>query len=104
MNINDRRLRHVAARLRALGDETRLRLLLALRRAGGEASVGELAEAVEVPQPTASKHLARLKAVGLVASQRCGTTIRYRVEDPDLDGLCALLCAGVDRFLAQQRA
>src|SRR5690606_13493682 len=45
----------IAARSRALGDGTRIRILIALE--GGEQAVGQIAEAVGTQQSTASKHL-----------------------------------------------
>lgn len=94
------RIRRVAERLRAMGDETRIVLLLHLR--AGDRTVGELATLAGIAQPSASKHLARLKAVGLVQSRRCGSEVCYSVRDPDLDHICSLLCAGVDRFVAEE--
>jgi ArsR family transcriptional regulator len=55
---------------RAFSDRTRLRILHLLL--GGETCVGDLVEILRVPQPTASRHLAYLKASGLVVSRRAG--------------------------------
>jgi DNA-binding transcriptional ArsR family regulator len=79
-----------ASLLRALGSEHRLMILCRLQ-AKGEASVGELAEAVGLSQPGISQHLARLRGEGLVAARRCGTTIRYRIADPRASALIGLL-------------
>lgn len=83
-----------ARRFRLLGDPTRLRLLNALNLAG-ELSVGEVAEAAGTTVPNASKHLAQLERDGLVARRRDGTTVHYRIADPTLAELCALVCAGL---------
>lgn len=64
--------------LKALADPSRLRLLGML--ANGEASVGALAEALGLKDPTVSHHLTRLHAAGLVSFRAEGTTRFYRLE------------------------
>jgi DNA-binding transcriptional ArsR family regulator len=41
----------------------------------------ELAEMLEVPQPTVSRHLSVLRERGLVDAEREGTAIRYSLAD-----------------------
>lgn len=60
---------------RAFSDRTRLRILHLLR--GGEVCVGDLAKALRVPQPTASRHLAYLRRAGLVLTRRQGLWTFY---------------------------
>jgi hypothetical protein len=71
--------------LKALADESRLRLvgLLAER----ERSVGELAEAVGLREPTVSHHLAKLAAAELVEMRAEGTTHIYRLRTDALQRL-----------------
>ena len=81
----------LAARmLKLLASEQRL--LLLCRLVEGEASVGVLAEHAKLAQSTASQHLAKMRAEGLVATRREAQTIYYRLEDPAamrvLDTLC----------------
>ena len=64
--------------LKALAHEARLRMLGLL--ATRERSVGELAEILELREPTISHHLAKLSAVGLVAMRPEGTAHLYRLE------------------------
>jgi len=78
--------------LRLLANERRL-LLLCLLIAEGEASVGLLAERVGLSQPALSQHLAKLRADGLVATRRSGTTIHYRIGDPRVARLVGTLHA-----------
>ena len=54
-----------AATLSALAEPNRRRILDLLRE--GERPVGEVAQALEIAQPSASKHLKALREVGLVA-------------------------------------
>ena len=68
--------------LKALADDSRLTLLQLL--ASGERSVGDLAEKVELREPTVSHHLARLREVGLVSLRMAGNQRFYRVNDSGL--------------------
>jgi ArsR family transcriptional regulator, arsenate/arsenite/antimonite-responsive transcriptional repressor len=56
---------------RALGDETRVRIVALL--AHGELCVCHVQEALGLAQPTASRQLAILKQAGIVQSKRMGT-------------------------------
>lgn len=65
---------------RALSDPTRLRIVHLLR--DGPLCVGDLVTVLDVPQPTASRHLAYLRRVGLVDQERRGTWIFYGLVGP----------------------
>ena len=58
---------------------TRIRILLALE--DGPLCVQELADLLGVRQPTLSQHLAPLRSVELVRSQRKGRTVCYRLAN-----------------------
>lgn len=73
------RLRRAARFFYALKDPVRLRILVALARAG-EMTVTELVRAVRLAQPLISWHLARLRAVGLVQVRRDGRMARYQLQ------------------------
>ncbi|HYD09440.1 MAG TPA: metalloregulator ArsR/SmtB family transcription factor [Acidimicrobiales bacterium] len=62
----------------AIADPGRRQLLEALR--DGEASVGQLTAALGMRQPQVSKHLAVLRAVGLVAVRADGRHRWYRLN------------------------
>lgn len=64
-----------AALLKACSDPTRLRILRVL--AEGETCVGDLVAILGVTQPTASRHLARLRKAGLVAVRESGRWAHY---------------------------
>jgi SAM-dependent methyltransferase len=66
----------IHARLGALADETRTRLLLLLGR--HELSVSELCEALRLPQSTVSRHLKVLADDGWVAARAEGVNRYYR--------------------------
>jgi ArsR family transcriptional regulator len=65
--------------LRALGDETRLRILMLLRER--ELCVLEVVGALGISQPLASSHLAVLREAGLATASREGRRIRYSLSE-----------------------
>jgi DNA-binding transcriptional ArsR family regulator len=83
----------LAQRFRALGDPTRLALLQALFER--ERTVQELCAITGTSQANASKHLALLLERGLVARQREGLFVRYRIADATLEQLCRLVCGSL---------
>jgi DNA-binding transcriptional ArsR family regulator len=48
--------------------------------AGDERSVGEIVDALDLSQPSVSKHLRVLREVGLVRSRRDGRYVQYSVD------------------------
>jgi len=64
---------------RAFSDRTRLRILHLLL--GGELCVGDLVRILEVPQPTASRHLAYLRKAGLVRTRKNGLWNFYKLAE-----------------------
>lgn len=88
----------------ALSQETRLRVLRDLVRAGPPGrSAGELAAIVGAAGPTLSFHLKELSAAGLVRSRREGRSIIYSADYAGLRGLVDFLtadcCAGDPRIV-----
>ncbi|CAM4187973.1 ArsR/SmtB family transcription factor [Paracidovorax anthurii] len=79
-----------AALLRAVGNEHRL-LVLCLLIEHGEASVGTLLEQVDLSQSALSQHLARMREAGLVTYRREAQTLYYRIDDPAVAQLVAVL-------------
>ncbi|WP_439680837.1 ArsR/SmtB family transcription factor [Embleya sp. MST-111070] len=77
---------------KAMGDPVRLRLLsMIASRAGGEICVCDLTPAFDLSQPTISHHLKLLKQAGLIASERRGTWVYYRLLPATTDRLAAIL-------------
>lgn len=83
----------LAARLKALADPTRLRLLsLMLASPGLEACTCDLTEPLGLTQPTITHHLRTLANAGLiVADRRVGNFTYYRVLTEALGGLAAVI-------------
>ncbi|HVB10197.1 MAG TPA: metalloregulator ArsR/SmtB family transcription factor [Bacillota bacterium] len=69
-----------AERFRALGDPTRLKMLMAL--AMSELCVCDIAALADVTQTCASQHLRVLRAHGLVRFRKQGRMAVYRLADP----------------------
>jgi ArsR family transcriptional regulator, arsenate/arsenite/antimonite-responsive transcriptional repressor len=72
-------------RMKALGDEKRLRILLQL--AGGERCVCDLMDELGAGQSLLSFHLKTLKEAGLVTDRREGRWVHYRIS---ADGVAEL--------------
>ncbi|MGX4691093.1 ArsR/SmtB family transcription factor [Streptomyces sp. JNUCC 63] len=75
-----------AERFSLLSDPKRLALLLALHRAGPLA-VSDLALATDMNDPAVSQALRLLRAAGVVAGEKEGRVVRYRVVDAEVAGL-----------------
>src|SRR5919198_3596146 len=67
---------------RALADPTRRQILQDLR--DGELAAGEIASRFAMSGPSVSRHLAVLKAAGLVRDRRDGNRILYALEQDRL--------------------
>jgi ubiquinone/menaquinone biosynthesis C-methylase UbiE len=81
--------------LRAIAEETRLRILFVLQR--GELTVTDLTEILGQSQPRVSRHLRLLVDAALVTKHREGTWAFFRlVDDSDHGGLITSALAAVD--------
>jgi ArsR family transcriptional regulator len=68
-----------AALFKALADPHRLTILATLARAEDEVCVCDFTSALPLNQPTVSHHLKILRDAGLVACERRGTWVYYRL-------------------------
>jgi DNA-binding transcriptional ArsR family regulator len=89
----------VAQRFRVLGEPMRIKLLDRLRE--GDATVGELQQALGASQQNVSKHLGILHAAGMVTRTKQGNHTRYSISDPSVFELCDQVCGGVRRQLTE---
>jgi ArsR family transcriptional regulator len=82
----------LAVVLKALADPARLRLLSLIQaREGAEACVCHLTEPLGLTQPTVSHHLKVLHQAGLLARERRGVWVYYRVVPGTLQTLADLI-------------
>ncbi len=82
----------VVAGLAALAQETRLRIFRLLVEAGPDGvAAGAISEALDVPPPTLSFHLAQMKHAGLVVSRRDSRSLIYAADFDQMNGLLGYL-------------
>jgi ArsR family transcriptional regulator len=82
----------LAIRLKALADPVRLRVVsLLLDRLGHGASTRELTPLLNLTEPTVSHHLRTLLDSGLVAKDRQGNTVYYRVVPEAIQAIARVL-------------
>jgi ArsR family transcriptional regulator, arsenate/arsenite/antimonite-responsive transcriptional repressor len=86
--------------LSGLSQETRLTIFRLLVEVGHDGlAAGEIASRLDVPSTTLSFHLSHMSRVGLVLSERRGTSIRYTANFDamnDLVGYLTANCCGGD--------
>ncbi|PIQ62045.1 MAG: transcriptional regulator [Bacteroidetes bacterium CG12_big_fil_rev_8_21_14_0_65_60_17] len=70
----------LAAFMKTVGNETRLRIVRALWEAR-ELCVCDLADVLGISQPAVSRHLKLLREKGLVTSRRSAQTLYYRIHE-----------------------
>jgi ArsR family transcriptional regulator len=100
-SANDLDIRPLTRVFRALGDETRLRIVALL--AHGELCVCHVERALGLTQPNASRQLGILKSAGVVDSRRDGTWVYYRIAEQEHEAVQRVLTLLTDS-LATQRA
>jgi ArsR family transcriptional regulator, cadmium/lead-responsive transcriptional repressor len=84
-----REVRLLAKLLDGFANPIRLSILLLLSR-NDETNVGELVEAIRVPQPRVSDHLRCLTWCGYVRSRRDGNNVFYSIADERVLGVLQL--------------
>lgn len=82
------------ALLKALAHPARLMICCQLR--GGEMSVGDIEETLDIRQPRLSRELAKLREEGLVETRRESKVVFYRLAESGritgmLDAICAVM-------------
>ena len=100
-------VRPLSRLFRALGDETRLRIVALLSH--GELCVCHMEAVLELSQPNASRQLGILKMAGIVDSRRDGTWVYYRLAeqvDESVERVLAVLTKtfGAERVLRADHA
>jgi len=83
----------VARHFGLLSEPTRLKILNAICRE--ERSVTMIVAATGATQTNVSRHLALLRAAGVVSRRRDGNTVYYGVNDPELMDICRNVCVQI---------
>ena len=76
--------------LRALADETRLRIVALLASAGESLCVCDVEARFDLTQPTISHHMKVLRESGIVKAEKRGTWVYYEVNRERVDALLRL--------------
>ena len=76
--------------LKALAHPVRLCIVKGLSETGG-CNVSKMQACLEVPQSTLSQHLSKLKSVGIVTAERCGTEVIYSIANSKVPKIINLL-------------
>ncbi len=85
------RVSEMADMFRLLGEPSRLRLVLACME--GARSVGELTDALALPQTLASHHLRLLRTAHILRAERDGRHVRYSIDDGHVRDVLANMIA-----------
>jgi DNA-binding transcriptional ArsR family regulator len=104
MTMPSRELQTLKAEFfQALAHPIRIRILEILS-SRGEHSVQALQQLLQIDQPIVSQQLARLRASGIVISQKIGTTVSYAVADPMIADLLRVAKEILNRRLVGTQA
>ena len=76
-----------------LAEPTRLKILHTICRE--ERSVTNIVAVTGVTQTNVSRHLALMREAGVVSRRRDGTTVYYRVNDPEFVEICRNVCVQI---------
>ncbi len=95
-------MQHFMAVTKALADENRVRILLALR--SGELCVCQIVELVQLATSTVSRHMSVLKHAGLVESRKDGRWMYYRLPEAGAPELVHRAVEWVSFMLADDRS
>lgn len=96
----DHGVRPLTKLFRALGDETRVRILALLVH--GELCVCHIMKALELSQPNVSRHLGILRMAGVVDARRDGTWVYYKLAAQEHEAVQEVLASVTKAFGAER--
>ena len=99
--ISEDLLELMAEKFRMLSDPTRLAILRVLMTQG-EMNVSQLVTETQRGVANVSKHLKLLSEAGLLARQKQGSFVLYRLDDPIVEKMCELVCDSLHREFEAQ--
>jgi ArsR family transcriptional regulator len=83
--------------MKALSDPSRIKIIKMLQYK--PMCVCEIQKALDIPQPTASRHLRTLEDAGLAMSQKSGLWVNYNLADGSESPYAAILLGGLKHWL-----
>lgn len=92
--LNEYNVTKVAEFFKLMGDNTRLKILIALSQS--ERCVSDLVECLKISQPTISHQLKLLRTAKLVKTRRDGRAIYYSLDDEHIENIVAMAIAHAD--------
>lgn len=96
--LPDEFLTLVAEKFHMLSDSTRLAILRCLME-GKELNVTQIVTASGRGLANVSKHLKLLAEAKMITRRKDGSFVLYRLDDPVLEKICALVCDSLRRDL-----
>jgi DNA-binding transcriptional ArsR family regulator len=72
-----------------LGQSVRLKIINLLK--SGPQCVTSIAEKIDAPQPTVSRHLTVLRSAGILTRQRKGAEVFYEITSPKIVEVCEMM-------------
>ena len=97
--LPDQLVELIAQRFRLLGEQTRVKLLDAMRP--GPATASDLQAATGASQQNVSKHLGMLIDSGMVRRAKEGNRAYFSIADDSLFDLCERVCGSLRRQIAE---
>ena len=97
---NEYGVRSLTKLFRALGDETRLRIVALLSH--GELCVCHIEKALDLNQPNVSRQLGILRMAGVVDARRRGTWVYYALAPQDHEAVQTMLATLTKTFGAER--
>jgi DNA-binding transcriptional ArsR family regulator len=85
--LSEQSLQQAAECLKVIAHPHRLRMLQMMLE--GDFTVGELADACDIPSPMASEHLRLLQRCGFLDARKEGRFVYYHIVEPHLEKLMA---------------
>jgi DNA-binding transcriptional ArsR family regulator len=98
--FSDEAIELIAARFRALGEASRLKLILAVEP--GEKNVSQLVVATGLSQPNVSRHLQILTDAGILARRKERMNAVYAIADPTICALYKQVFGSLQKRLTRQ--
>ncbi|MHA6532133.1 ArsR/SmtB family transcription factor [Paenibacillus sp. BAC0078] len=97
MDNNFKTYNETADILKVLAHPVRLCIVKGLLKKGS-CNVSFMQECLELPQSTVSQHLQKLRAAGIVETERNGLEVNYSVKNEKVKQLVQLFLGGTDDY------
>jgi ArsR family transcriptional regulator len=98
--VSNEAIELIAARFRAMGEASRLKLILAVEH--GEKNVSQLVAETGMGQPNVSKHLQTLTDAGILARRKERMSVFYTIADPTICRLYKQVSCSLQKRLTTQ--